>query len=213
MDNKIPNMDYDADVVINEFKEKIKWPKSDEVTAVVKPTKIPLRLLISFLITAVVGGIAYYMMLPALNFKDTQMYLFLILLVVVFMLSFALVCRANKKIERKEYVKKKSLVPVIIVGVLVVVMAVGYLTGVTLFRAKSYSNLLTISDGNFENDFEDISYDKVPRLDSNRAIALADQQLGSLEEYKSQYVVSDNSTQINYKNTPCRVAYLQYAYF
>lgn len=139
------------------------------------------------------------MMLPALNFKDTQMYLFLILLVVVFMLSFALVCRANKKIERKEYVKKKSLVPVIIVGVLVVVMAVGYLTGVTLFRAKSYSNLLTISDGNFENDFEDISYDKVPRLDSNRAIALADQQLGSLEEYKSQYVVSDNSTQINYK--------------
>ena len=132
MDNKIPNMDYDADEVINEFKEKIKWPKSDEVTAVVKPTKIPLRLLISFLITAVVGGIAYYMMLPALNFKDTQMYLFLILLVVVFMLSFALVCRANKKIERKEYVKKKSLVPVIIVGVLVVVMAVGYLTGVTL---------------------------------------------------------------------------------
>lgn len=106
MDNKIPNMDYDADEVINEFKEKIKWPKSDEVTAVVKPTKIPLRLLISFLITAVVGGIAYYMMLPALNFKDTQMYLFLILLVVVFMLSFALVCRANKKIERKEYVKK-----------------------------------------------------------------------------------------------------------
>ena len=213
MDNKIPNMDYDADEVINEFKEKIKWSKSDEVTAVVKPTKIPLRLLISFLITAVVGGIAYYMMLPALNFKDTQMYLFLILLVVVFMLSFALVCRANKKIERKEYVKKKSLVPVIIVGVLVVVMAVGYLTGVTLFRAKSYSNLLTISDGNFENDFEDISYDKVPRLDSNRAIALADQQLGSLEEYKSQYVVSDNSTQINYKNTPCRVAYLQYADF
>ena len=44
MDNKIPNMDYDADEVINEFKEKIKWPKSDEVTAVVKPTKIPLRL-------------------------------------------------------------------------------------------------------------------------------------------------------------------------
>ena len=90
-------------------------------------------------------------------------------------------------------------------GVLVVVMAVGYLTGVTLFRAKSYSNLLTISDGNFEDDFEDISYDKVPRLDSNRAIALADQQLGSLEEYKSQYVVSDNSTQINYKNTPAEL--------
>ena len=213
MDDKIPNMDYDADEVINEFKEKIKWPKSDEVTAIVKPSKMPLRLLISFLITAVVGGVAYYMMLPALNFKDIQMYLFLLLLIVVFMVSFALVCRANKKIERKEYVKKKSLIPIIIAGVLVVVMGIGYLTGVTLFRAKSYSELLSVSDGNFQEDFKDISYDKVPRLDANRAHALADQQLGSLEAYKSQYVVSENSTQINYRNTPCRVAYLQYADF
>ena len=213
MDNKIPNMDYDADEVINEFKEKIKWPKSDEVTAVVKPSKMALRVFISLIITAIAGGVAYYMMLPAFNIKDTQMYLFLLLLVVVFMAAFALVCRANKKIERKEYVKKKSLVPVIIAGVLVVIMAIGYVTGVTLFRAKSYSELLTISDGNFEKDFKDISYDKVPRLDAYRAHALADQQLGSLEQYKSQYVVSDNSTQINYKNTPCRVAYLQYADF
>ncbi len=213
MDNKIPNMDYDADEVINEFKEKIKWPKSDEVTAVVKPSKMPLRVFISLIITAIAGGVAYYMMLPAFNIKDTQMYLFLLLLVVVFMAAFAIVCRANKKIERKEYVKKKSLVPVIIAGVLVVIMAIGYVTGVTLFRAKSYSELLTISDGNFEKDFKDISYDKVPRLDAYRAHALADQQLGSLEQYKSQYVVSDNSTQINYKNTPCRVAYLQYADF
>ncbi len=106
MDNKIPNMDYDADEVINEFKEKIKWPKSDEVTAIVKPSKMPLRVFISLIITAIAGGVAYYMMLPAFNIKDTQMYLFLLLLVVVFMAAFALVCRANKKIERKEYVKK-----------------------------------------------------------------------------------------------------------
>ena len=75
MDNKIPNMDYDADEVINEFKEKIKWPKSDEVTAVVKPSKMPLRVFISLIITAIAGGVAYYMMLPAFNIKDTQMYL------------------------------------------------------------------------------------------------------------------------------------------
>lgn len=209
--NQIPNMDYDADEVIHEFKEKIKWPKSEEVTAVVKPSKIPLRILISLLITAVVGGAAYYMMLPAFNIHDTQMYIYLIMLVVVFIASFAFVCKANKKIERKEYVKKKSLVPLIIIGVLVAVMAVGYVTGVTLFRANSYSELMQVTDGNFETDFDDISYDKVPRVDASRAHTLADQQLGSLSEYKSQYVVSANSTQINYKNTPVRVAYLEYA--
>lgn len=211
MDNKLPNMDYDADEVINEFKEKIKWPKSKEVTAVVKPSKLPLRILLSLLITIVVGAAAYYMMLPALNIHDLQMYIFLILLVVVFMASFALVCRANKKIERKEYVKKKSLVPVIIIGVILVVMAVGYVAGVTLFRADSYSQLMEVNDGDFQTDFEGISYDKVPRIDAQRALTLADQQLGSLSEYKSQYVVSDYSTQINYKNTPVRVAYLEYA--
>lgn len=213
MDNKIPNMDYDADEVINEFKEKIKWPNNKEVTAVVKPSKLPLRILLSILITIVVGAVAYYMMLPAFNIHDTQMYLYFVMLVAVFIVSFALVCRANKKIERKEYVKKKSLIPAIIIGVIVAVMAVGYLTGVTLFRASSYSELMQVNDGDFETDFDDISYDKVPRVDALRAHTLADQQLGSLSEYKSQYVVSANSTQINYKNTPVRVAYLEYADF
>lgn len=210
-ENKIPNMDYDADEVINEFKEKIKWPKQKEVQAVVKPDKVPLKLLISLLITAVVGGAAYYMMLPALNIHDTQLYTFLVLLIAVFMASFALLCQANKKIERKEYVKKKSLIPIVIVGVIALIVAVGYVSGITLFRASSYSQLMTVEDGNFEKDFEKISYDKVPRVDASRAHTLADQQLGSLSEYKSQYVVSGKSTQINYKNTPVRVAYLEYA--
>lgn len=209
--DKMPNMDYDADDVINEFKKKIKWPKGEEVEAVVKPSKMPLRILISLLATVVFGGAAYYIMLPAINIHDTQFYMFLILLIAIFTVVFSLVCGANKRIERKEYVKKKSIIPLIIAGVIIVVMAVGYVTGVTLFRAQSYSQLMTIEEGNFETDFEEISYDKVPRIDGSRAITLADQQLGSLSEYKSQYVVSSNSTQINYKNTPVRVAYLEYA--
>ena len=211
MDNKIPNMDYDADEVINEFKEKIKWPKNDEVQAVVKPSKMPLRILISLLITLIAGAGAYYMMLPAFNIHDTQMYVFFILLVAIFVAAFAFVCRANKKIERKEYVKKKSIIPIIIIAVIAIVMGIGTLTGLTIFRAQSYSNLMSVSDSDCESDFSDISYDKVPRLDASRALTLADQQLGSLTEYKSQYVVSANSTQINYKNTPARVAYLEYA--
>lgn len=210
-ENKIPNMDYDADEVINEFKEKIKWPGRSEVQAVVKPTKMPLRILISLLITAVAGAVAYYMMLPAFNIHDTQLYMFAALLVVVFMVVFSISCGANKKIERKEYVKKKSIIPFIILGIILVIVAVGYVSGVTLFRASSYSQLMTVGDGNFETDFEDISYDKVPRVDASRAHTLADQQLGSLSEYKSQYVVSAKTTQINYKNTPVRVAYLEYA--
>lgn len=211
--DSVPNMDYDADEVINEFKEKIKWPKSEEVTAVVKPSKVPLKLLISLIITVICGGALYYMMLPAFNIHDSQMYIFFILLVAIFMVVFSLLCKANKKIEHREYVKKKSVIPLIIVGVILVVMIIGWVVGVTLFRADDYSQLMTIEDGDFETDFDEISYDKVPRIDASRAYTLADQQLGSLSEYKSQYVVSSTSTQINYQNTPVRVAYLEYADF
>ncbi|MCH5316092.1 MAG: CvpA family protein [Eubacterium sp.] len=210
---KMPNMNYDADEVINEFKEKIKWPKSDEVQVVVKPDKLPIRILLSLLITVIAGGALYYMMLPALNIHDYNLFVYVITLIIVFIAAFSFVCRANKKIERKEYVKKKSVVPIAIIIVIALIMAVGYVVGITLFRASSYSNLMTIEESDFETDFADISYDEVPRLDASTAHTLADQQLGSLSEYKSQYVVSNTSTQINVNNSPVRVAYLEYAGF
>ena len=211
MSEQFPNMNYDADEVINGFKEKFKWPKADEVQAVVKPDKMWLRLIISFVLTVIVGGVLYYMMLPALNFKDSQMYVFIIALIVIFMAVFSYVCRANKKVERKEYVKRKSVVPMILIAVIIIVMVIGWICGATLFRAHAYSQLMPVTSSDFSADFDEISYDSVPRLDQNTARTLADQQLGSLSEYKSQYVVSNTTTMINLNGTPVRVAYLEYA--
>lgn len=211
MSEHMPNMDYDADEVINDFKSKFKWPKKDEVDVVIKPGKLGLRLLIAAVLTIISGGIVYYMMLPALNFKDPNIYFFVIIIMALFMIFFALACKANKKIERREYIKKKSKIPVIIAGVILVVMAVGWVCGATIFRASSYSELMPVETSDFSTDFEKISVDSVPRLDEQRALTLADQQLGSLSEYKSQYVVSNTTTMINYNNRPVRVAYLEYA--
>ena len=44
----------------------------------------PVRVLISLLVTAIVGFLYYYFNLPALNIHDRAMYNFVILLVVVF---------------------------------------------------------------------------------------------------------------------------------
>lgn len=211
MSDKMPNMDYDADEVIENFKSKFKWPSHDEVEVVVKPPKVGLKLLISFLITVVVGAGAYYMMIPAFNLKSTDFYVFLFVLIALFVGSFFFLIGARTKIERKEYFKKRSIIPIVLVAVLVVVMVFGWLAGCTLFRAKSYSHLVDVQESSFTEDFKDINYDEVPRLDASTSKVLADQQLGSLSEYKSQYVVSLTSTQINYKGKPVRVAYLEYA--
>jgi hypothetical protein len=211
MSEKIPNMDYNADEVIENFKSKFKWPGKDEVEVVVKPDKLGLKLLLSCIITAIVSGAVYYIMYPALNFKTTELYTFLIAIIAIFFFSFSILIGARRRVERREYAKKKAVVPVIIACVILLVMLVGYLTGATIFRAKSYSKLMTVSSSDFSEDFKDINYDEVPRLDQQTAKVLADQQLGYLDEYKSQYVVTNDSTQINYKGRPGRVAYLQYA--
>ena len=213
MSEKLPNMDYDADEVIGDFKSKFKWPKKDVVEVITKPEKLGIKLLASALLTIIAGGIAYYIMLPAMNFKDTQLYSFIILILALFMVFFALICKANKKIERREYIKRRAIVPAAIAVVLVVVMLIGWLFGATIFRASSYSKMMPITTSDFATDFSDIDIDSVPRIDESRALTLADQQLGSLSEYKSQYVVSDTTTMVNYNGRPVRVAYLEYANF
>ena len=211
MSDKIPNMDFDADEVIEDFKSKFKWPSSNEVEVVVRPPKVALKLLLSFIITAVIGAGAYYMMLPAMNFKSTDFYTFWFVIIAVFCGAFYVLCGARTKIERREYCKKRSVFPIVLVAMMLLVMVVGYISGCTLLRAKSYSELVDVKESSFSEDFKDINYTDVPRLDAATSKVLADQQLGSLSEYKSQYVVSNVSTQINYKNHPVRVAYLEYA--
>ena len=163
------------------------------------------------MLTLLLGAIVYYINFPALNFGASELYFFAIGLIVIFMVVFSVLIGARRKIERQEYVKKNIKVPAIIVLVIVAVMLVGWLVGCTFFRAHSYSNLMTVAGSDFTEDFQDINYDEVPRLDNRTAKVLADQQLGYLDEYKSQYMVSGNSTQINYKGVPVRVAYLEYA--
>lgn len=211
MSEKIPNMDYDADEVIENFKSQFKWPKKDDVQVIVKPPKMGIKLVLSGILTIILGFVAYYMSIPAANFKTTEFYVFIGAMIVAFVAIFALLIGARQKVEAREYVRKNSIVPIIMVGILVIVVVIGYLAGCTLFRAHSYSKLMTPQESSFSEDFESIDYRQVPRLDAATAKVLADQKLGSLSEYKSQYVVSSISTQINYKGKPVRVAYLEYA--
>lgn len=211
MSERIPNFDYDADEVIKDFKENFKWPTNDDVNVVVKPPRLALKIVLALLATIIVGGVYFYVTVPAINVHASEFYTFLIMLVATFMVAFYLLIGANKKIESREFAKKHSKIPVAIIALIFVVMIVGFIVGSTLFRAQDYSQIMTVSESDFATDFADISYDEVPRLDESRAKTLADQQLGSLSEYKSQYVVSSDSTQINYNDAPVRVAYLEYA--
>lgn len=82
-----------------------------------------------------------------------------------------------------------------------------------LFRADDYANLIEVEEKSFENDYPEIDLNQVPLMDRDTAQRLGDRQLGSMNEYVSQFVTSDAYTQINIKGEPYRVTPLEYASF
>ena len=54
------------------------------------------------------------------------------------------------------------------------------LSSPTLFNAKKYQKLMKIEQGNFTEDVEELSFDKIPLLDRDTAALLGDRKMGSM---------------------------------
>lgn len=183
---------------------------SDEKAVVIPPEKATLKRIIALVLTLIIGAVVYYFMLPAINFKAIELYIFLGMLALIYIGVTIIITKAFVDPEYAPYVRERSKIPFIIVGVLVLVTAVGWLTGAVIFRAKAYSRIITVETGDFNEDVADIDFSSVPRLDTDAANAVATRTLGDLSDMVSQFAISYDSTQINYKNTPVRVTPLEY---
>lgn len=181
--------------------------------AYLSPSKAGLKTAISIVGTIIGAAIAYYFMLPALNFKSTELYFFVGIVAVVYLALQVLLSGVILKPEYTKYVKKQSVVPGIIIGVLAVVVGVGMLFSSVVFRASSYSKIISVSeDKTFSSDIKQADFKSVPVLDTAASAALATRTLGDLASInkESQFEVASQFTQINYKNSPVRVGTLAY---
>lgn len=176
----------------------------------IPPEHAGRKIAINILLTGVLGAVLYYIMLPPLNFKAVELYLYIAFVLFIYLVLTVLSVRLPIQPEYGPYVRKRARVPMLLVAVLVVVGVVGYLCGATFFRAQSYSKLITVEEGDFAEDVAEIDFSSVPRLDAASATNIATRTLGNLSDYVSQFVVSDYSTQINYQGAPVRVTPLAY---
>lgn len=186
---------------------------SGKKTAFSTPEKSTLKIILSIVVAIVAGAVAYYFMLPALNFKSTDLYMFLGIILAAFVVSLAVLSGAMQSPEYLPYVKKKAIVPVAIGVLLAAVVGIGMLVSSVFFRADSYSKIITIDESkSFATDIEEANFQSVPVLDVDASTALATRALGDLASINmvSQFEVSSDSTQINYKNSPIRVTTLAY---
>ncbi len=97
------------------------------------PEKSVLKLAICLIGTIIGGAIAYYFMLPPLNFKSTDTYMFLGTVIAIFMALLFVTSGAYLKPEYVPYVKKKSIIPLALAVVLVVVVGIGFVASSVFF--------------------------------------------------------------------------------
>ena len=185
------------------------------------------RILLSLLTTALVGGAYFYLVLPAINFQSEGFYFWLGLMCVVYLAASSLLGAGEDKRQRKVIfldgtsvqvdpsglVKGASKLPLILIGILVAVVAVGSILSWEGFHAEAYYNLLPVEEGDFSQDVAEISYSEIPMLDKASAIQLGRRALGKISSNSnlvSQFEVSDDYTQINYNQEPVRVSPLIY---
>ena len=190
-----------------------------------KPMGRAGSLLVSLVVTAVVGFVYFYVSLPAINPQSGDFYSFLALLCIVYTISvfvlsakpldngeYSVVRTPREKIKDWFLFVKKSCLPVLILFAAVVAVAiVGQIISMPIFRASAYRELLTVQTGDFATDIAEISFNKIPTLDRASAEYLGDRQMGTLSDMVSQFEYSGDSTQINYQGRPVRVAPIAYA--
>lgn len=202
-----------------------------------------LRVLLSLLITVVLGSVLFYFAIPAVNLQSGSFYSFIIGLCIIYMVVSHLLGGGSKAKEQKDPKGKQTIlepdgkggmrvhrgspwrrqkksggmkfksVPGLIIALCVVICIAGAIISAVPFHGKAYYNLLNVQKGSFAQDVAEISYNKIPMLDGDSAVQLGKRAMGSISENSnlvSQFEVSDNYTQINYKGNPVRVAPLEY---
>ena len=190
------------------------------------------RLIILLLVAAIISFAVYYVTLPAINVHSTGFWIYLTFVLALFgaaigvfnlseLFSFNTktftAYRNNKKkgvVNEKFGFLNKTLLSKIGVCVIVapiVILIVGGIISSTVFNARRYAEVIEVDELVFKDDMPSVSeITDIALVDTESARILGTRKLGALANVVSQYVVSDNYTQINYKGHPMKVATLEY---
>ncbi|MDO4326554.1 MAG: CvpA family protein [bacterium] len=189
-------------------------------------------------VSAVLIFLLFYTMLPAVNFRDRNFLIFLIISIILILLvnmptyvkqffeslnqGHGEVIGQNPVTGAPIYAKRpwrmastKISRPLKIgfglIFILLVWMAIATVIGQRIFNASRYRDLIVMTDGDFAQDVAELQMSQIPVVDKDTASRLGSRKLGEMTELVSQFEIENNYTQINYKGTPYRVTPLAYA--
>ncbi|MDO4295937.1 MAG: CvpA family protein [bacterium] len=195
-------------------------------------------ILIRLLLSVGLVFLLFYSMLPAINFKDKNFLIFLMIsIVLIFIINLPVYVKAffdslgqssatvighnpvtGQPIYGKKPKKADSMriarplkVGFALLAVLVIWMLIATVIGQRIFNAGRYRDLIVMTDGDFSKDVAELQMSQIPVVDKDTASRLGSRKLGEMTELVSQFEIEENYTQINYKGSPYRVTPLAYA--
>lgn len=176
--------------------------------------------IICILVVIAAIGIYYYITIPAVNIHSAGFWQCLLFLIAM-LTCFYVIMKSRKeikgeyggKIKPKELFSKLALAKagIALFALVAIIFLAGAVLSSPIINAAKYQKLLTVENSDFSNDIKEVSYHAIPLLDKSSAELLGNRKMGSMVDMVSQFEVSSEYTQINYQNTPVRVAPLVYA--
>lgn len=168
---------------------------------------------------AVAMGIYYYVTIPAINIHSVGFWQCLLFAIAILNVVYVFVkARQYSKLHgampsSKELFGSLKLakVGIGIFVLLLLVFIVGAVLSSPIVNANKYQKILNVENSDFSEDIKEVSFNTIPLLDKNSAELLGNRKMGSMVDMVSQFEVSSEYTQINYQDTPVRVAPLVYA--
>ena len=177
-----------------------------------KTTRIVLAVILGTILTAV----AYYLVLPPINVFSTGFWTFLLLVLCFYGVPLGAVNGAsvvNGKASKRTSMKV-SKVFLIVAAIPVAVLVLGGIISSTFFNAYDYAEVIQVEQADFSEDMPEADVvTNISLMDTASASILGNRELGALSDVVSQYNVSADYNQINYKGTPKKVANLEYVDF
>ncbi len=178
-----------------------------------KNTSKALRIILAVVIGTVLTALAYYLMLPPINIFSNGFWVFLIMVTFFYGLPLGVVSGISGASRGASKVKVSKIF-ILIAAIPVAVLVLGGIFSSTFFNAQKYASVIEVQQSDFSEDMPEADVvTNISLMDTASASILGNRELGALSDVVSQYNVSLDYNQINYKGTPKKVANLEYVDF
>lgn len=167
-----------------------------------------MSLIVSLIFTAICGGMLNYVLLPAWNVHSPGLWCFFIVLFVIFGLTYSVVSSIFENGEKGIFL---AWIPFVL-GLIVFIIC--GISGCKMFNSSKYASMVEKTIGDWDKDMKPVdSIKNIALMDTETAKVFGERKLGSLSDLVSQYDLSKEYTQINYKGNPMKISPLEYESF